>query len=185
MTIKKTFTEIHALLSANPEKKVKEILPQATALMEAKSREGGTNCVRDAQNNVVIIVDAYDGRAKPIVGEGAVAFSKKASSSTGFNSYSNLTYKLWQERNNFYKVAHDLMMEAIVQGKVTIDEKNEKQVEAAKYLGLTQGQKTQAGPQSQELRDKVEGIKNEVKQTKEGFATLDEAIAAVKKQGLL
>ena len=47
MTIKKAFIELHAMLVANEEKKVKSILSEAIELMSAKGAGGGASSCGD------------------------------------------------------------------------------------------------------------------------------------------
>ena len=60
MPIKKAFQEVHNFLVANEDKKVKTVLEELTEMMSTKGGGGGATSIhRDADGNVVAILDYY------------------------------------------------------------------------------------------------------------------------------
>lgn len=130
MTIKKAYAEIVDFLEANADKKVKSILDQVKEMASAKvSREGGSTFIKDASGNVVAILDYYFKKWMPLVGEKAVDFGAKKSTSTGFNTMCKEGVSAWTKQQRLAKVAEQNLLAEVSAGNVQPAEIPAKQAE--------------------------------------------------------
>lgn len=123
MSVKKAFKEFVDLLEANKDKKVSSILPQIIELASSRGRSStGAGVIRDANNNVVAIMDYYFKRWMPIVGPKAVEFGAKAGSNTGLNVMCKEAVSLWTRQQRLAKQANADLLERVKKGEVAITE---------------------------------------------------------------
>jgi hypothetical protein len=116
MAIKKAFIELHALLVANEDKKVKTIMPDALELMEAKGGGGAASSVhRDADGNVVLVHDYYFKKWLPVE---FVEYGAKANSASGLNTMCKLGTSLWTKQQREFKKGKEQLLEDVAAGEV-------------------------------------------------------------------
>lgn len=118
MAIKKVFQEIVSLLEANPESRVRELLPQVLELASAKSAGGGsaTTFHRDEAGNVVAIRCYYHNLwMHPQLGD----FGKKAGSASGYNSMCKDGQSKWTKQQSAAKKAKDALLAQVADGSFT------------------------------------------------------------------
>ena len=111
MAIKKAFTAIASLLSANMGATVADIYPQFEELASAKSGGGGgkaTTFHRDEEGNVTALFCAYFKQWFPVGGD--VEFGAKASTQSGFNNYSKQGLANWNKQLNEFKKGRDALL---------------------------------------------------------------------------
>lgn len=137
MTIKKAYIEIIELLEANENSKVKSILDQVRELASAKvggSRGGGSTYLKDVQGNVVAVLDYYFKRWMPLVGEKAVEFGAKKSTSTGLNTMSKAGVSTWTKQHREATAAHAALLGKVAAGEIqpTDIEAEQAKIEAAR-----------------------------------------------------
>lgn len=117
-TIKKAYAAIAELLQANVDAVVGDILPEALALMTAKTGGGGSHATtfhRDAEGNVVAIRCYYHGLwMDPRV----VEFGGKATSATGFNSMCKDGVSKWTKQQRDLKKGRDELLEKVAAGEI-------------------------------------------------------------------
>ena len=135
MTIKKAYLELHAFLTANEDKKVKTILPEAIEMMSAKGAGGAASSVhRDADGNVVLVHDYYFKKWLPVE---FVEFGKKANSASGLNTMCKLGTSLWTKQQREFKRGKEQLLEAVAAGEVQpteIQDKLDELEEARNYI---------------------------------------------------
>lgn len=118
MAIKKVFQDIVSLLEANPESRVRELLPQVQELASAKSAGGGsaTTFHRDEAGNVVAIRCYYHNLwMHPQLGD----FGKKAGSASGYNSMCKDGQSKWTKQQSAAKKAKDALLAQVADGSFT------------------------------------------------------------------
>jgi len=116
MAIKKAFQGIHAFLVANENKKVSTILDEATELMSAKGAGGGATSIhRDAEGNLVAILDYYFKKWLPVE---FVEFGAKANSSSGLNTMCKLGTSLWTKQQRDFKKGKEELLNQVAAGEV-------------------------------------------------------------------
>ncbi len=116
MTIKKAFIELHALLAANEEKKVKSILPEAIEIMSAKGAGGAASSIhRGEDGNILCIMDYYFKKWLPI---NFVEFGAKANSASGLNTMCKLGTSLWTKQQREFKKGKETLLELVAAGEV-------------------------------------------------------------------
>ena len=118
MAIKKVFQDIVSLLEANPESRVRELLPQVQELASAKSAGGGsaTTFQRDEAGNVVAIRCYYHNLwMHPQLGD----FGKKAGSASGYNSMCKDGQSKWTKQQSAAKKAKDALLAQVADGSFT------------------------------------------------------------------
>lgn len=130
MTVKKAYAEIVAVLEANKEQKVSKVLEQIIALASAKTvRTEGNTFVKDAQGNVVAILDYYFKRWMPLVGPAAVEFGKKDKTPTGLNTMCKAGVSAWTSQQSAAKKASAQLLNQVANGEVKPQEIAAKQAE--------------------------------------------------------
>ncbi|NCB95310.1 MAG: hypothetical protein EOM35_02400 [Negativicutes bacterium] len=158
-TVKKAYQDIVNLLEANPDVKVSKILPQVIELAEAKNGAGaGTAFMKDAKGNVVAVLDYYFKRWMPVVGSKAVDFGAKAKTATGLNSMCKEGVSHWTKQQREAKNANAMLLTKVASGEV-------KPADIAKE------------------QEKIEAARKAIVKTDLGFATQDELLAYLKKEG--
>ena len=116
MTIKKAFIELHAMLVANEEKKVKSILPEAIEIMSAKGAGGAANTIHRAEDGTILcIMDYYFKKWLPVV---FVEFGAKANSASGLNTMCKLGTSLWTKQQREFKKGKETLLELVAAGDV-------------------------------------------------------------------
>lgn len=118
MAIKKVFQDIVSLLEANPESRVRELLPQVQELASAKSAGGGsaTTFHRDEAGNVDAIRCYYHNLwMHPQLGD----FGKKAGSASGYNSMCKDGQSKWTKQQSVAKKAKDTLLAQVADGSFT------------------------------------------------------------------
>lgn len=117
--IKKAFVEIVAFLEANKDVKVSKVLDHVIELASAKtSRTEGNLSVKNTAGEVVAILDYYFKRWMPLVGDAAVEFGKKASTSTGYNSMCKEGVSAWTKQQREAKNATAQLLQNVSSGEV-------------------------------------------------------------------
>lgn len=106
-TIKKQFVELYTILEANKTKKVKDILPELIALMEAKQRE--TNSRYDDEGNLTHVYCYYHKTWESIA---EVPYGDKKSSSNGLNTMCKEGVKQWTKQQKLIKKAGEELARA-------------------------------------------------------------------------
>ena len=115
-TIKKAFLEIHGLLLANEDKKVKTIMDQVTALCSAKGAGGAaTSILRNDAGEVVAILDYYFKKWLPVE---FVEFGSKANSASGLNTMCKLGTSLWTKQQREFKKGKEELLNQVSAGEV-------------------------------------------------------------------
>lgn len=158
-TIKKAFQPIVDILTANPDKKVKDILAQVTELASAKVANAGSASIRDAEGKVVAILDYYFKRWMPLVGDKAVEFGAKQGTPTGFNSMSKAGTSAWTKQQRAAKTANEQLLADVVAKKV-------------------------APENLQAELDKIEAQRKSIEKTDLGFETEEQVREYLKKNGV-
>ena len=116
MTIKKAFIELHAMLLANEDKKVKTIMPDAIELMSAKGAGGGASSVHRAEDgSVLAILDYYFKKWLPVE---FVEYGAKANSASGLNTMCKLGTSLWTKQQREFKKGKENLLELVAAGEV-------------------------------------------------------------------
>ncbi len=117
MAIKKAFVDLHALLSANSDKKVKSILEEATTLMSAKSGgfgAGGPVMFKRNEAGEVTHVFCYYHKMWEDVRE--VDFGAKAGSTTGLNRMCKEGVSAWTKQSATAKKANAGLLTLVAGG---------------------------------------------------------------------
>lgn len=161
MTIKKAYQDIVTFLEANENVKVKSILDQVREMASAKvgAREGGSTFIKDAAGNVVAVLDYYFKRWMPIVGEKAVEFGAKKSTSTGLNTMSKAGVSAWTKQQREAKAAEADLLAKVAAGEIQPTEIAAKQAE-------------------------IEEARKAIAATDLGFETRDEVVAYLSENGI-
>lgn len=151
VTIKKAYTELNDLLVANKGKKVEDILEAAQEIMAAKkgARAEGGSFIRDEAGNVVAILDYYYKRWMPLVGDEAVEFGLKKSSTTGYNTMCKAGVSAWTRQQREATQANEALLSQVAEGKIKPENIKAEQ-------------------------DKIEARRTAIEDTDLGFATREE-----------
>lgn len=152
------------LLNDNQDSKVGDLMGQLNTLTMTKVRTTSTQMsmfIINAKDETVGINCYYFGRWMPLVGDKAVAFGLKKSTSTGFNTMCVEGSKLWNARNNEAKKAQANLMEVLSDSKLIAEVSD-----VPKFVA--------------ERNKLIASIKSEVKSTKLGFETKDELMDYLK-----
>lgn len=120
MAIKKAFEGIVDILENNLDKKVKNVLPEITALCEAK--KGGSGAAGTFLKNdggTVVAILCYYYKRWMVVNE--VEFGPKANSSTGYNSMCKEGVRHWTKQNNAAKKAAGDLLTQVKAGTLAVE----------------------------------------------------------------
>lgn len=125
--VKKPFMAIVALLTANVERPISEVLDEVLVLCSkstsATRKKGKSNTViRDTEGNVVAILDYCFKRWMPLVGELAVEFGSKAGSATGLSNMSKAGTSAWTHSQLIAKKAMAAILVDVEEGVLDISE---------------------------------------------------------------
>jgi len=116
MTIKKAFLELHTMLVANEDKKVKTIMPDLVEIMSAKGAGGGASSVhRGEDGSVLAIMDYYFKVWLPVE---FVEYGAKANSASGLNTMCKLGTSLWTKQQREFKKGKETLLEDVAAGDV-------------------------------------------------------------------
>ena len=116
MTIKKAFIELHTMLVANEEKKVKTIMPDLIEIMSAKGAGGGASSVHRAEDGTILcIMDYYFKVWLPVE---FVDFGAKANSASGLNTMCKLGTSLWTKQQREFKKGKEDLLTQVAAGDV-------------------------------------------------------------------
>lgn len=156
MAIKKTFIPLVEYLQRNLKAKVSDVIEEVVALASTKTRAAGTGAsttlIKDAEGNVVAILDYYFKRWMPLVGDAAVEFGKKVSSASGYSSMSKAGTSLWTKQQQEAKKAITNILVEVEEGALEISAIAERKAE-------------------------IEATRKEIAETDLGFATQEECVA--------
>ena len=109
MTIKTTFKPIVEFLNANANKKVRDILDEATAIMSAKGRSSRPSVLRDGENVIAYYCAFFNAYIAPTDANGQSTFTPKASTASGVNSYSKAGQNAWNTINANFKARNEAL----------------------------------------------------------------------------
>lgn len=113
--IKKGYTELHALLLANVDKKVKSIMPMLEALMEAQVRDTAS---RETPYGLEIF--CYYHKQWELITQ--VEYGSKANSTTGYNTMCKIGTNMWTKQQRDKKNAEAKLLEAVRNNEVTVEQ---------------------------------------------------------------
>lgn len=119
-TIKKVYQEVNALLEANKDSLVADLMPQLRALMSAKvgGSEVGSTHLKDDQGNVIAVFCYYHKRWE-LVSEHA--YGSKVGTTTGLNSMCKLGVNAWTTQQRLAKKAKEQLLTKLQSGDLTIE----------------------------------------------------------------
>lgn len=134
MAIKKVFTAVHSLLTANQSSVVSDLLPQLTELMSAKVGGGGgtaSTFQKNAEGVVTAIKCYYFGLW---MDPRLVDFGAKAGSATGYNTMCKAGLSAWTKQQSEFKKAKEALLTEVSAGTVLPSEIADKiaELEAAR-----------------------------------------------------
>jgi hypothetical protein len=114
-TIKKGFTEVHALLEANQGKKVSAIMDQLLELMEGKSREK-SHYTDDAG----LWVFCYYHKEWELTSQ--VEYGSKVGTATSLNSMCKVGTNQWTKQQREFKKAKSDLLNMVAVGELAIED---------------------------------------------------------------
>jgi len=119
--VKKAYTEIHAILEANQDKKVSDVMSELLPLMQPKAGGSGAASTfhRDEQGKVVGIFCYYH---KLWMDPSVVEFGAKASSPTGYNNMCKDGVSKWTKQQNTIRKGKDELLQQVVAGELAADQ---------------------------------------------------------------
>ena len=122
--IKKAYKDIVDYLNENQHASVSEVLPKIIEMASAKVNRavGGASFLKDAENNVVAVNCYYFKRWMPVVGDDAVEFGQKSSTSTGLNTMSKIGSSNWTKQLREFKKAGVDLFAQVKAGEISVDE---------------------------------------------------------------
>ena len=162
MTVKKMYIEIVELLEANQNKLVSEVLQDVINLASAKSNKGasGSTFIKDVNGDVVAIQCYYFKRFMPLVGNEAVEFGAKKSTTTGYNTMCKLGVSLWTKQNKQAKEETDAILERLEANEIDIS-------------------------QIAKIKAEIAERKARIEDTDLGFSTKEECLGYLDAQGII
>lgn len=114
-TIKKVYQEVHAILSANENKKVKDVLHLLEPLMIAQQRD--KNHFEDEHG---LWVFCYYHKEWELTTQ--VEYGRKANTATGLNSMCKVGTNQWTRQQREFKTAKEHLLEQVAKGEVEVGE---------------------------------------------------------------
>ena len=114
MAIKKQFTELHAFLEANKNRKVSTILDELTEMMSGSARADKT-FIKDADGNITHIY-CYYHKVWEALDEHA--YGLKKNSTTGYNTMCKAGVNQWSKQQRVAKQAKELVLEQVASGEL-------------------------------------------------------------------
>ena len=120
-TIKKVYQEVNALLEANKDSLVADLMPQLRALMSAKvgGSEVGSTHLKDDEGNVIAVF-CYYHKCWELVSEHA--YGTKAGTTTGLNSMCKLGVNAWTTQQRKAKLAKEALLTKLTKGELAIED---------------------------------------------------------------
>ncbi len=120
MQIKKVFSEVNALLLANKDSLVADIMPQLMLLMSAKvgGSEVGSTHLKDDEGNVIAVF-CYYHKAWELVADHV--YGAKAGTTTGLNSMCKLGVNAWTTQQRKAKLAKEALLTKLTNGELAIE----------------------------------------------------------------
>lgn len=126
-TIKKGYTELHAVLLANADKKVSAIMDQLVPIMETKIADGVT---RHAEDGCLEIFCYYHKQWERV---DQVPYGKKANTVTGLNTMCKVGTNQWTKQLREYNQSADTILGLVEDGTITYEQIPEKRAEFAEH----------------------------------------------------
>ena len=114
-TIKKGFTEVHAILAANADKKVRDVMDLLLPLMESQQRD--KNHYEDEHG---LWVFCYYHKEWELVSQ--VEYGKKVNTATGLNSMCKVGTNQWTKQQRDYKKAKADLLELVMKGELQTED---------------------------------------------------------------
>jgi alpha-galactosidase/6-phospho-beta-glucosidase family protein len=114
-TIKKIYQEVHAILSANENKKVKDILPLLEPIMEAQQRD--KNHFEDQHG---LWIFCYYHKEWELTKQ--VEYGKKANTATGLNSMCKVGTNQWTKQQREFKKFKSELLDKVASGEISADQ---------------------------------------------------------------
>ena len=120
-TIKKVFLEVNALLLANKDSLVADIMPQLMLLMSAKvgGSEVGSTHLKDDQGNVIAVF-CYYHKCWELVSDHA--YGAKAGTTTGLNSMCKAGVNAWTTQQRKAKSAKEALLTKLTSGELAVED---------------------------------------------------------------
>lgn len=122
MAIKKAYTAIVALLTANQGLQVSDVLAEVIELASAKTGGGGGQAStfhKDEEGNTIAIRCYYHGLW---MDPAEVEFGAKASSPTGLNSMCKDGMSKWTKQQRAAKAARNELLDSVANGETSADD---------------------------------------------------------------
>jgi len=148
MAIKKAYVEVVNFLTDNKDKKISSVLEEVAAMCSAKTgggRSGSSNSLRDSKGKVVAIFCYYHKMWEPIVGDTAVEYGKKATSSTGLNNMCSEGTSAWGKQNRTAKAAKEAILDKVASGELKAEAIEAEQGAIEKARGVTTPREDKVG----------------------------------------
>ncbi len=120
--VKKNFKLLVDLLSANQDKKVKDILPKVLELVTSKKSE--KTFEKDEKGNVTRIFCYYHKEWEDVS-----LYGKKVSSHTGYNTMCKQGVNQWTKQQSDAKKAKAALLEALEKGTIKVTDISSKMAE--------------------------------------------------------
>lgn len=114
-TIKKIYQEVHAILSANENKKVKDILHLLEPIMEAQQRD--KNHFEDQHG---LWIFCYYHKEWELTSQ--VEYGKKANTATGLNSMCKVGTNQWTKQQREFKKFKSELLDKVASGEISADQ---------------------------------------------------------------
>ncbi len=120
-TIKKVYQEVNALLEANKDSLVADLMPQLRALMSAKvgGSEVGSTHLKDDQGNVIAVF-CYYHKCWELVADHE--YGSKAGTTTGLNSMCKLGVNQWTTQQRLAKKAKEQLLTKLQSGEIAVED---------------------------------------------------------------
>ena len=155
--IKKAFKPLVDYLEAHQNHKVSSVMDKVMEFATKSTRAAGgagamSTLIKNTAGEVVAIHDYYFKRWMPLVGEAAVEFGKKASSSSGYSSMCKEGVAQWTKQQREAKEAVANLLVQVEQGEVAPEDISD-------------------------AKEKIEADRKRVESTELGFANKDACIA--------
>lgn len=120
-TIKKVYQEVNALLEANKNSLVADLMPQLRALMSAKvggSSIGATH-LKDEEGNVIAVYCYYHKKWELVANH---IYGAKVGTTTGLNSMCKLGVNQWTTQQRVAKKAKEDLLTKLQSGEIAVED---------------------------------------------------------------
>lgn len=152
MTVKKVYAEIVNYLEQNQNELVKNVLDSVVRLASAKvTRSTTATHLKNEAGEVVAILCLYYKKWYSLVGEKAVTFGKKASTSTGYNPMCLEGQANWSRQNNQRNAAMQTLLNQVLDEKIS-------PAQASEQRALIELEREEIIPTKQEGFDTIEEV---------------------------